>query len=195
LNEISFGFFLFNKKEEPIEQSVIDDSNNERPGDYVTQEEPAFTVAPADPESDLADKEARRRWKDDNPNDTLHRQEELFTAGTIKELPWKNPKYMVGLEADNIPKGPTGEVRGFGTTFPQDAVKGDMYLRVDRLPSALYKFNGNIWIEVDKALSDQHAYDAAYIDHLISKISTGEYDPELLSEAERTSIEQRLSGA
>jgi hypothetical protein len=48
--------------------------------------------------------------------------------------------------------------------------------------------------EVDKALSDQHAYDAAYIDHLIGKISTGEYDPELLSDAERTSIEQRLSG-
>jgi hypothetical protein len=43
-------------------------------------------------------------------------------------------------------------------------------------------------------LSDQHAYDVAYIDHLISKISTGEYDPDLLSDAERTSIEQRLSG-
>jgi hypothetical protein len=177
---------------EPIEQLVIDDNNDERPGDYVTQEEPAFTIAPTDPESDLTDKEARRRWKDDNPNDTLHRQEELFNAGTIKELPWKNPKYMFGLEADNIPKGPTGEVRGFGTTFPQDAVKGDMYLRVDRLPSALYKFNGNIWIEVDKGLSDQHAYDDAYIDHLIDKIDSGEYDPELLSDAERDRIEYRL---
>jgi hypothetical protein len=70
-----------------------------------------------------------------------------------------------------------------------------MFLRVDRLPSVLYKFNGNIWIEVDKALSDQHAYDKAYIDHLIEKIDSGEYDPELLSEAERASIEQRLNGA
>jgi hypothetical protein len=61
------------------------------------------------------------------------------------------------------------------------------------LPSVLYKFNGIQWIEVDKALSDQHAYDDAYIDHLIAKISTGEYDPDLLSDAERDSIEHRLN--
>jgi hypothetical protein len=97
-----------------------------------------------------------------------------------------------GLEADNVDNKITGEVRGFGTQFPTSANKGDMFLRVDRLPSALYKFNGNIWIEVDKTLSDQHAYDDAYIDHLIEKIDTGEYDPELLSNAERDSIERRL---
>jgi hypothetical protein len=97
-----------------------------------------------------------------------------------------------GLEADNVDNKMTGEVRGFGTQFPSSANKGDMFLRVDRLPSALYKFNGNIWIEVDKDLSDQHAYDDAYIDHLIEKIDTGEYDPELLSNAERDSIERRL---
>jgi hypothetical protein len=68
-----------------------------------------------------------------------------------------------------------------------------MFLRVDTLPSGLYKFNGNMWIEIDKKLSDQHAYDEAYIDHLIGKISTGEYDPDLLSDAERDSIEKRLN--
>jgi hypothetical protein len=97
------------------------------------------------------------------------------------------------LEADNEPNQLIGEVRGFGTAFPTDVNKGDMFLRVDRLPSSLYKFNGTNWIEVDKELSDQHAYDDAYIDHLISKISTGEYDPELLSNAERDSIERRLN--
>jgi hypothetical protein len=102
-------------------------------------------------------------------------------------------QFNLGLAADNAPPTATGEMRGFGTSFPETAVKGDMFLRVDQLPSVLYKFNGTNWIEVDKALSDQHAYDDAYIDHLIEKISTGEYDPELLSEAERTSIEQRLN--
>jgi hypothetical protein len=97
-----------------------------------------------------------------------------------------------GLEADNVDNKTTGEVRGFGTQFPTNANKGDMFLRVDRLPSTLYKFNGNIWIEVDKTLSDQYAYDNAYIDHLIEKIDTGEYDPDLLSDAERDSIETRL---
>ena len=96
------------------------------------------------------------------------------------------------LEPDNVPTQ-AGEVKGFGTQFPASANKGDMFLRVDQLPSMLYKFNGTRWIEVDKALTDGHAYDAAYIDHLISKIDSGEYDPDLLSDAERDSIERRLN--
>jgi len=146
-----------------------------------------------------AEKEAQRAWKIAHPDETIKKHRLLHDAGHITELPWNTPDYhpdyqaQLGLAADNIPH--SGEVKGFGTQFPANPGKGDMFLRVDRLPSALYKFNGNIWIEVDKALSDQHAYDTAYIDHLISKISTGEYDPELLSEAERASIEQRLSGA
>jgi hypothetical protein len=146
-----------------------------------------------------AEKEAQRAWKIANPGDTIKKHRSLYDAGHITDLPWNTPDYHsdyrshLGLVADNVPH--LGEVKGFGTQFPDNPSKGDMFLRVDRLPSALYKFNGNIWIEVDKALSDQHAYDAAYIDHLISKISTGEYDPELLSDAERISIEQRLSRA
>jgi len=144
------------------------------------------------------DKIAERAWKDENPGKTLKHERDLLGTGIIKILPWQEPAFRsrvlgeIGLEADNVPHA--GEVKGFGTQFPANSNKGDMFLRVDRLPSALYKFNGNIWIEVDKALSDQHAYDTAYIDHLISKIDSGEYDPELLSDAERTSIEQRLSG-
>ena len=101
-------------------------------------------------------------------------------------------QFDLGLSADNAPKSATGEMRGFGTGFPDNCSKGDMFLRVDQLPSALYKFNGTGWIEVDKKLSDQYLYDEAYIDHLIEKIGTGEYDPELLSDAERESIEKRL---
>jgi hypothetical protein len=101
-------------------------------------------------------------------------------------------QFDLGLSADNKPKSATGEMRGFGTSFPSNSSKGDMFLRVDQLPSTLYKFNGTNWIEVDKQLSDQYLYDEAYIDHLIEKISTGEYDLELLSDAERESIEKRL---
>jgi hypothetical protein len=139
-------------------------------------------------EKEEQEKEARRRWKEENPDDTIHHQEALFRAGRIDRLPW----HVSDLVADNEPAGNTGEVKGFGTSFPVKAVKGDMFLRVDQLPSVLYKYNGVNWIEVDKSLSDQHAYDDAYIDHLILKISTGEYDPELLSNAERDRIEQRL---
>ena len=160
----------------PIEPSVIDD-----------QVDDEFSK----------DKIAERAWKDENRGKTLKHERDLLETGVIKILPWQEPAFRsrvlgeIGLEPDNVPQ--SGEVKGFGTQFPANSNKGDMFLRVDRLPSALYKFNGNIWIEVDKSLSDQHAYDVAYIDHLINKIDSGEYDPELLSDAERTSIEQRLS--
>jgi hypothetical protein len=145
----------------------------------------------SDQVTDAEEKEARRVWKEANPGNTIHHQEKLLATGKIDRLPWHN----LGLEADNVPAGTQGQVRGFGTNFPQDVVKGDMFLRVDQLPSVLYKYNGANWIEVDKSLTDQHAYDDAYIDHLIEKIGTGEYDPDLLSNAERDSIEQRLNNS
>jgi hypothetical protein len=147
------------------------DVSNERPGDYLPNHE---------------DKEAMRLWKEANPNDTIKHQRDLLEHGKIDHLPWEDLK----LQADNVPHA--GTMLGFGIAFPTDARKGDTFLRVDRIPSALYKFNGNRWIEVDKSLSDQYAYNTAYIDHLISKIESGEYDPDLLSSAEQDQIEHRL---
>jgi hypothetical protein len=166
--------------------------------------EPKFSVDHdhEDDEHDIdeLEKQARRNWKEAHPDETIKKHRRLHESGFIDKLPWNHPDYHpglqnLGLEPDNVPTGHTGEVKGFGTSFPTNSAKGDMFLRVDQLPSALYKFNGNQWIEVDKTLSDQHAYDDAYIDHLIEKISTGEYDPELLSNAERDQIEQRLTNS
>jgi hypothetical protein len=147
------------------------DATDDRPGDYLTDK----------------DKEAMRQWKQVNPNDTIKHQRDLLEHGKIDHLPWEDLK----LQPDNVSPH-TGTMLGFGTAFPTSVIKGDTFLRVDRIPSALYKFNGNRWIEVDKSLSDQYAYDTAYIDHLISKIESGEYDPELLSTAEQDQIEHRL---
>jgi hypothetical protein len=135
-------------------------------------EEPAATEEKAQPESDgnLWVPQSDGTWVNAGPLD----------------------QFNLGLSADNAPASAAGEMRGFGTNFPDTASKGDMFLRVDRLPSALYKFNGTNWIEVDKTLSNQYLYDEAYIDHLIEKIGTGEYDPELLSDAEQESIQKRL---
>ena len=151
----------------------------DRPGDYVTP-----------PEEDDDEKAAIRAWKQSNPDTTIKRQRQLLDEGKIDHLPWEDAAHALGLEADNEP--PAGTMRGFGTQWPDDAVKGDMFLRVDRLPSALYKYNGRTWIEIDKNLSDQYSYDTAYIDHLIAKIDSGEYDPDLLTEAEVEQIQQRF---
>lgn len=152
-----------------------------------------------DESTDVRTKRAERAWKIENPNDTLKRQRQLLKVGAIEQLPWLTPEFQkkvfgeISLEADNVPSAPTGEVRGFGSQFPSRPTKGDMFLRVDRLPSALFKFNGSNWIEVDKTLSDNYAYDEAYIDHLIDKIASGEYDPDLLSESEKDHIADRLN--
>ena len=83
-------------------------------------------------------------------------------------------------------------MQGFGIEFPKTSKKGDMFLRVDNLPSQLYKYNGVQWIKVNKNLSDSYIYDDAYIDHLIEKIGSGEYDPDLLSDIERERIAEKL---
>jgi cytochrome c oxidase subunit IV len=147
-----------------------------------------LSVQQDESELDSVEKDARRKWKEDNPEDTIHHQEKLFATGKISRLPWHD----LGLEPDNLPDGVQGEVKGFGIVFPANSKKGDMFLRVDQLPSTLYKFNGVNWIEVDKTLSDQYTYNDAYIDHLIEKINSGEYDPDLLSTAELDRIEERL---
>jgi len=79
-----------------------------------------------------------------------------------------------------------------GNAWPPYPHKGDIFIKTTSLPTTLYKFNNDIWIQVDKNQNDLYYHFDAYIDHLISKISSGEYDPELLTEQERLQIETKL---
>ena len=81
----------------------------------------------------------------------------------------------------------------FGTEFPNNPSKGDMFLRVDYLPSRQYKWNGQKWIEIDRDVSDSLAYDEEYIKHLIERLDRGEYDVELLSATEQDQIQRYLN--
>ena len=143
-------------------------------------------------------------WKAGNPTKTFKEYIVQYNAGLITELPWYSMSNIaklnlsdrelitlnLGLEADNDPN--SGELKGFGIEFPRIAEKGNMFLRVDTLPTTLYKFNGINWIKVNKNLSDSYVYDDAYISHLIEKIGSGEYDPDLLSDIERERISIKL---
>ena len=129
-------------------------------------------------------KTAIRKWKDANPDDTIKNQRYKYMRGEIAELPW------MGLVADNA-KGRESR-SGFGISFPEKPNKGDTFVRVDVMPSVVYKYNGSNWMAVDKNLSDSYTYDSAYIEHLIDKISTGEYDPDLLSDSERQQVADYL---
>ena len=133
--------------------------------------------------TDGADKEAMRRWKEDHPTKTLKEQRRLFEAGRIDYLPWED--YILTQEDKDSDIA-------FGTEWPAQAAKGNMFIRTNSLPTKLFKFNGIKWIEVDKSLTDRYTYNDSYIDHLIEKISSGNYDPELLSDSERLQLESRL---
>ena len=81
----------------------------------------------------------------------------------------------------------------FGTTFPIIAVKGDIFVRVDQMPNRVFKFEGKDWMEIDKDSTDSYTFDEEYIKYIIAQIKTGEYDIDLLSEAERVQVEIYLT--
>ena len=86
-----------------------------------------------------------------------------------------------------------GSDAGFGTRFPLNPRKGDLFLRVDMLPNKLYKWNGQKWIEVAKSTTDRYAYEEEYIKYITGKIITGEYDMDDLSKPEQEEVLKRLS--
>ena len=78
----------------------------------------------------------------------------------------------------------------FGTTFPEFAHLGDTFVRVDNIPNRVFKFNGAKWIESNT--SDAHLSNPEYLQHLIEKIASGEYDPDLLTENEQDAISNHI---
>ena len=94
------------------------------------------------------------------------------------------------LQPDNVEA--TSTKSGFGIKFPDSSAKGDMFLRVDYLPNKLFKHNGVKWIEVDKDKTDSYTYDEQYIQYLIEKIKSGEYEIDQLSDTEQDLVAQQL---
>jgi hypothetical protein len=96
-------------------------------------------------------------------------------------------------DADNLPTSGASSTAGFGTKFPTNPQKGDMFLRVDMLPNKLYKWNGQKWIEVAKSTTDRYAYEEEYIKYITEKVITGEYDIDDLSKPEQEEVLKRLT--
>ena len=141
------------------------DASVERPGDYLTPAE----IPHADPPPLRG-----------------------FQAPATDEAPINPLPQPVIIPDFSISAEATQVNAGFGDTFPSNPSKGDMFLRVDMLPSKLFKWNEKKWIEVDKEKTDQYAYDQEYIKHLINKIDSGEYDVDLLTAAEQDQIQRYL---
>ena len=81
----------------------------------------------------------------------------------------------------------------FGTAWPVNPVKGDLFLKVDSKPNKLFKWNGRKWIEIDRQrVNDTLVYDPTYIDYVIDQVRRGHRDYEDLSDVEKSQIVARI---
>lgn len=119
-------------------------------------------------------------------------QAELDSLVTEKNLIQPRLTENVELVADNSIELKSSPSSSFGIEFPINPGKGDLFLRTDYLPTKLFKYNGNRWIEADKSRTDTYAYDEQYIEYLIEKLRTGEYGPDDLNEVEQEQMAQYL---
>ena len=100
----------------------------------------------------------------------------------------------LGLKAtaDNLPIGAKPSKATFGIELPKNPEKGEMFLNVATLPTRLYKFNGDRWIEVDKSVTDSYTFNEDYLRFLVEKIKLGHINPDDLSEQEQEQITEYL---
>lgn len=146
----------------------------ERPGDYITP--------PAEIEVEGVTRE--------NPIHELEGGYVTFEGKHMHKDVLKDMRPdLFKLTADSAKQVSTS----FGITFPKVSNRGDVFVRVDMLPNRVFKFDGRKWIEINKEKTDSYLHDQEYISYLISKIETGEYDIDLLSESEKQQIEEVLS--
>jgi hypothetical protein len=145
--------------------------------------------------SDLGGKSGLSRLIDEKQKliakkDTQLKERDAEIAELRNQL---EPKTVIAVEeikADDITGVPTNA--GFGAEFPKNPAKGDTFLRVDYLPSKLYKWNGRKWIGVDKDVTDSYAFDEHYIAHLVAQLADGIITVEDLNEVEQEEVKKHL---
>ena len=94
------------------------------------------------------------------------------------------------IKADNLG---TQSKTNFGAQFPKIATKGDIFVRVDVMPNRVFKFDGKKWLEQNKDVSQSYL-DKDYLEFLITKVNSGEYDIDQLTESEKIELESYLKG-
>jgi hypothetical protein len=118
---------------------------------------------------------------------TLHQGEGGYIQFEGKSM---SKAALQGMHPELFARPDTGHqsTTKFGVEFPKFADKGDIFVRVDVLPNRVYKFDGFKWIEINKDSTDSYLFDDQYVNYLVGKIETGEYDVELLSDNEKEQI-------
>ena len=160
------------------------------PTDVVVREDVPETSTPdAVPSGDILDQKETRNDEKTVITEgvTLHQGEEGYIQFEGKSM---SKAALQGMHPELFARPDTGHqsTTKFGVEFPRFADKGDIFVRVDVLPNRVYKFDGFKWIEINKESTDSYLFDDQYVNYLVGKIETGEYDVELLSDNEKEQI-------
>lgn len=126
----------------------------------------------------------KRRPVTEIGNDYVEYEEKLYKRQALQEI---RPD-LFKVKADDAYQSKSN----FGTAFPKWASKGDIFVRVDMLPNKVFKFDGTRWIEVNKTNTTSYM-DEKYLEHLITKINSGEMDVTHLTAQEEEQIRAYLS--
>lgn len=76
----------------------------------------------------------------------------------------------------------------FGVDMPANPKNGQMFLKLDTIPSQLYKYNGNKWMMVDKDQNSSYANNQKVIVMLLEKLTSGEMEWDDLTSGEQEAV-------
>jgi hypothetical protein len=138
-------------------------------------EEVAQPVIEETPDAEGVTKESFRRLQ----GDYVEFEGKRMHTDALKEL---HPEFFMNAQKVN-----------FGTAFPEYSAISDIFVRIDSMPHRVYKFNGAKWIDIGRDNSDTYLTNTNYLQHLVEKISTGEIDPDILTEVEMDSIQAHIN--
>jgi len=146
-------------------------------------------VPKSEPVEEIPEDFSPAEFVDEDPLDIpVLEGEEMWAQEAIDTA----PPASIEIPDLSISAEQTSSDAGFGTAFPTDPKRGDLFLRVDQLPNRLYKWNGQKWIEVSKDAADWYAYEDQYIKFLVEKVRSGEYDFNDLSKVEQEEVLKHL---
>lgn len=115
-----------------------------------------------------------------------------FYPDVYDDLERRKQELGLKAQADSLPVGARPSRATFGTEFPTNPDKGEMFLHVAIMPSKLHKYNGMRWIEVDKSATDLYTYNEDYLRYLIVKIDQGHMSLDDMTEGEQDQIAEYL---
>ena len=179
-----------------IVSTVVPVEHSESPDRPGPDPEPSRPLEPEPPAADQnTGQQQRLEPPDDSRPDTTAPVAELLPepASEPSSEPEPAPNPIIADAESEVPDDSDVDYNvSFGTVFPENPRRGDLFVYTGEQPTKLFKFNDRIWIIVDKNKTDTYSHNDAYIDYLIQSIGRGEYDPDLLTDSERAEIENHL---